>query len=119
MRTVELLGSSLSNSHVPRPIEPLPSNVEPVLHEFRDYAFGSEQVGTYLRCPGPSQTNPAGFLSIGLPFRFSLLATFWNRTAREHGTPYGIPILTHFETIDCTVGNLFWSHLFLAGDHLL
>jgi len=66
VKTVELIGPSQHSGQVPDRADSLPENVRPVIHEFEPYAFGAEQVSGYLRCPGPSPTNPAGFLSLGL-----------------------------------------------------
>ena len=66
VKTVELIGPSQQSGLVPASILPLPENVQPVLDDFEPYACGADREGAYLRCPGPSPTNPAGFLSLGL-----------------------------------------------------
>jgi len=66
VKTVELIGPSQQSSLVPASILPLPEHVKPVLDDFEPYAYGADKEGAYLRCPGPSPTNPAGFLSLGL-----------------------------------------------------
>lgn len=43
--------------------------------EVRAYAYGANQPGVYTSAPGPSRTNPAGFLPILLAFSFFV---FWN-----------------------------------------
>ncbi len=39
------------------------------------YAFGSGQQGVYVTAPGPSRTNPVGFMTVMLAFSFFV---FWN-----------------------------------------
>ena len=63
VKTVEIMQET---EFAPNPVEQLPEGVQPVLHPFKPYAFGANEVGTYARCPGPSPVNPAGFLSLGL-----------------------------------------------------
>ena len=54
---------------------PLPSlPAEPRVHELRQYARGSGQSGTYMQAPGPSPSDPNGFLPIGLAISFF---AFW------------------------------------------
>ncbi|MDE2957871.1 MAG: hypothetical protein OXU68_12835 [Bacteroidota bacterium] len=54
---------------------PLPSlPAEPRVHELRAYARGSGKSGTYMRAPGPSPSDPNGFLPIGLAISFF---AFW------------------------------------------
>ena len=66
VKAVELVGSSQDSGAVPLSIPPLPENVNPRLDGFEPYAHGAGDMGAYLRCPGPSATNSAGFLSLGL-----------------------------------------------------
>jgi len=66
VKAVELVDSSRESGAVPRSIQQLPEHVDPRLEGFEPYAYGADDQGAYLRCPGPSATNPAGFLSLGL-----------------------------------------------------
>ncbi len=43
--------------------------------ELRTYVYGAGQPGVYTSAPGPSRTNPAGFLPLLLAFSFFV---FWN-----------------------------------------
>ena len=54
------------------PLAPLP--VTPHVHELQSYARGSGETGTYLRAPGPSPSDPNGFLPLGLAISFF---AFW------------------------------------------
>lgn len=65
VKAVELIGPSQQSGLVPETAPPLPEHVQPVLDTFEPYAFGADDQGTYLRCPGPSPMNPMGFMSLG------------------------------------------------------
>ena len=54
------------------PIAPLLA--ESRVHEVRPYARGEGKPGTYMRAPGPSPTDPNGFLPLGLAVSFF---AFW------------------------------------------
>jgi len=46
----------------------------PVIQEVKQYARGDQQLGTYMRPPGPSPSDPNGFLPLGLAVSFF---AFW------------------------------------------
>ena len=57
---------------------PLPLlQAEPHIHSQRSYARGSNEPGTYMQAPGPSPSDPNGFLPIGLAISFF---AFWARS---------------------------------------
>jgi len=65
----------------PEEIKKLLAKVDPsaprleLVGDLRSYAYGAGQTGVYTSAPGPSRTNPAGFLPIMLAFSFFV---FWN-----------------------------------------
>ncbi len=52
----------------------LPAGVQPSLQNLAPYASGAGEPGVYLTAPGPSPTDEAGFLPIGLAVSFFV---FW------------------------------------------
>jgi len=49
------------------------------------YAYGADELGVYVSAPGPSQSNPVGFLTVSLAFSFFV---FWNFSSA--GQPSGM-----------------------------
>lgn len=44
--------------------------------ETREYAYGDNETGVYLTCPGPHQSDAAGFLPLGIAISFFFYWTF-------------------------------------------
>ena len=55
-------------------VPPLPPPVKVRIERMRSYAYGAGQRGVFVSGPGPSPTNPSGFLPLGLAFSFFV---FW------------------------------------------
>ena len=53
---------------------PLPAAIIPELQSVRSYARGADEPGVYVSAPGPSPTDPDGFLPFGLAVSFF---AFW------------------------------------------
>ena len=56
------------------PIPPLPHGVLPEVSEVTPYVSGDQEPGVYVSTPGPSATDPNGFLPLGLAVSFF---AFW------------------------------------------
>ena len=48
--------------------------VKLTVESLEKYRYGADQPGVYMTCPGPSQTSPLGFLTLGAAFSFFV---FW------------------------------------------
>ena len=74
VRIVEIMTPQEKTRIMQDGLPPLPGHVAPQLTEVVPYAHGAGQPGVYVGAPGPSPSDPAGFLPLGLAVSFF---AFW------------------------------------------